>query len=121
MLLVSKPDGHAWFYVDERPVNAGEYRQVFADHQQPGADSDPVVMIGYDEARSFAHTRGGRLLRGDEWGSAAATPGFLAPGGDTYEWIESVEGKREVRQRGKAQPRSDKGGKDVTFRVVKDI
>ena len=34
---------------------------------------------------------------------------------------ETPEGKREVRQHGKTQTRPDKGQKDVTFRVAKDI
>jgi serine/threonine-protein kinase len=121
MVLVTKPDGKAWLYVDEKPVTAGAYHQMFAEHQQAGAATDPVVMIGYDEARSYAQTtRGGRLLRPDEWDRASTTPGFIAVDG-IYEWVESPEGKREVRQHGKSQSRPDKAQKDVTFRVAKDI
>ncbi len=119
MVLVTKPDGHAWFFVDAKPVTAAAYHQVFADHQQPGGPEDPVVLVSYDEARSYAGTRGGRLLRSDEFGPAAATPGFVAPEG-MFEWIESPEGKREVRSRPRSQIRPDKGQPDVTFRVVKD-
>ena len=39
-----------------------------------------------------------------------------------FEWVESPEGKRIVRQRGKpAQLRPDKDQKDITFRMAKDI
>ena len=119
MLLVTKPDGHVWFFVDEKPVTIAAYHRVFADHEQAGGPDDPVVLVSYDQARSYATTRGGRLLRSDEYAPAAATPGFVAPDG-LFEWIESPEGKREVRSKPKAQIRPDKAAPDITFRVVKD-
>jgi serine/threonine-protein kinase len=121
MVLVTKPDGKAWFYVDEKPITADAYQKMFADHKQGGMGDDPVVDVAYDAARSYAQSaRGGRLLRADEWDRAATTPGFVVTDG-VYEWVESPEGKREVRQHGKSQARPDKGQKDVTFRVAKDI
>jgi len=51
---------------------------------------------------------------------AATLPEFV-PADGLFEWVESPEGKREVRQRGKTQTRPDKGQPDVTFRVAKDI
>jgi serine/threonine-protein kinase len=121
MVLVTKPDGKAWFYVDEKPVTADAYQKVFSAHQQGGMGDDPVVEIGYDDARAYAQTaRGGRLLRPDEWDRAATTPSFTVSDG-VFEWVESPEGKREARQHGKSKTVPDKGGKDVTFRVAKDI
>ena len=65
--------------------------------EQPSA---PYSMIGYDEARSYAQTaRGGRLMRADEWDRAATAPGFVVADG-LFEWVESPEGKREVRRHG---------------------
>jgi serine/threonine protein kinase len=118
MILVTKPDGHAWFYVDEKPVSASAFRQMFQEHPETGDGA--VDTVSYDQARSYAQTRGGRLLRGDEWDRAAATAGFVIAEG-MFEWVESPEGQREVRQRGKRVTRPDKGQQDVTFRVAKDI
>ncbi len=120
MLLVKKPDGTPWLYVDAKPVSLAQFRAVFADHKQPGGIEEPVVMLKYDEARSYARTKGGRLLRSDEWDAARDTPGFQdSPA--LLEWVESPEGKRTVRQKDKTETRADKDYKDVTFRMAKDI
>src|SRR5512140_1349063 len=117
MVLVKHPDGSPWFVVDERPVTASAYKQVFADHAQTGNPEDPVVMVSYDGARSFASTRGGRLLRTEEWDAATNSPGVVVVDG-VFEWVESPEGKRTVRQHGKTVIRPDKEQRDVTFRVA---
>lgn len=120
MVLVKRRDGSPWFYVDVRPVTTGAYTQVFGEHRQTGAPEDPVVLVSYDGARSFASTRGGRLLRNDEWDAAIATAGVAVSEGK-FEWVESPEGSRTVRQRGKTEVR-DSGAeqRDVTFRVGRD-
>jgi hypothetical protein len=118
MVLVRKRDGTPWFLVDARPVSAAAFRQVFGSHEQrdPGA---PVVMVSYTEARSYARTRGGRLLTGDEWSSAAATPGVQVSD-DLLEWVESPdESNRTAHQRGRSVVRPDKPHSDVTFRMAK--
>jgi hypothetical protein len=120
MFMIRHSDGSPWLLVDQKPVSAAAYRQVFADHQQPGGPDDPVVWVSYDQARSFARTRGGRLLRDNEWEAAAAEPGFVASDA-LVEWVESPEGKRTVRGRGKTAVRPDKEQKDVTFRMARDI
>jgi len=119
MVLVRKPDGTPWFYVDARPVTVAAFRQLFGKHEQAGAAEDSVVMVSYNEARSYAKTRGGRLLTSDEWDSAATTPGFRVSG-DLLEWVESPdENNRVARQHGKSIVRPDKPQKDVTFRMAK--
>jgi serine/threonine-protein kinase len=119
MVLVRKRDGTPWFQVDARPVSAAAFRQLFSAHAQPGDAGDAVVMVSYTQARSYAQTRGGRLLNSDEWDSAAATPGVQASG-DLLEWIESPDEKvKMVRQRGKSLPRPDEPQRDVTFRMAK--
>jgi serine/threonine-protein kinase len=120
MILVRKRDGSPWFFVDEKPVSAGDFQKLFADHVQATGPDDPVTSISYDRARSYAQTRGGRLLRADEWDRATTTPGVVVSDG-LYEWVESPEGSREVRQHGKSQVRPDKEQKDVTFRMAKDL
>lgn len=122
MLLVKKPDGAPWFFVDAKPVSANELHALFADHVQQG--EDPVVMVSYDEARSYAKSKGARLLKSEEWDAAAQVQGFVIADG-IFEWVESPEGKRVVRglERGQTKPqnRPDKDQKDVSFRIAKDI
>ena len=118
MLLVTRPDGTPWLFVDQKPVSAASFRSVFADHA--GSGDEPVTMLSYDQARSYAGTRGGRMLRGDEWDAAAALPSFVAADG-LSEWVESPEGKREVKKKAGGGPRPDGPQKDVTFRMAKDI
>jgi len=59
-------------------------------------------------------------LRSDEWDAATTTPGVVVADG-VFEWVESPEGKRTVRQHGKTLVRPDAAQKDVTFRVAKDL
>jgi serine/threonine-protein kinase len=117
MILVHKPDGAPWFYVEPQPVSASQFRQLFAKHDQPGGEADPVVMVSYNEARSYAQTLGYRLLTSDEWDSAITTPGVRATG-DLLEWVESPDDPKQVRQRGKTEARPDTPQKDITFRIA---
>jgi hypothetical protein len=123
MVLVHRADGSPWFYVDPRPVTVAAFRQLFARHEQPGGADDPVapvVMVSYNEARSYATTRGGRLLTSDEWDSAAATPGVRV--GEVLEWVLSPDENNKVaRQKAKSIVRPDKPQKDVTFRMAKQL
>jgi eukaryotic-like serine/threonine-protein kinase len=120
MVLVHRADGSPWFYVDPRPVTLASFRQVFAKHEQAGGPDDPVVMVSYNEARSYASTRGGRLLTSDEWDSAAATPGVVV--GDALEWVASPdENNKTARQKARSIVRPDKPQKDVTFRMAKPL
>jgi len=119
MIVVTTRSG-TQIFVDAKPVTADAFRKVFADHKQPGKGDDPVVLIKYDEARSFATTSNRRLLRADEWEAASTSPGFIAVDG-LYEWVESPEGRRTVVQHGKSDTRADKEHKDVTFRMAMEI
>jgi serine/threonine protein kinase len=119
MVLVTRGDGTK-FYVDAVPVPYAAFRKVFADHQQPGSPDDPVVMVSYDAARSYATTRGGRLVRDDEWDIATVSAG-VAVADKTYEWIDSPGDKKMVRARGGAQERANREQKDVTFRIARDL
>ncbi len=119
MVLVRRADGTPWFYVDARPVSVASFRALFGTHEQAGDPDDAAVMVSYNEARSYAKTRGGRLLTSEEWDSAAKTPGFRVSG-ELLEWIESPDDKsKQVRQVGKSIARSDQAQKDVTFRMAK--
>jgi hypothetical protein len=120
MVLVRNSDGTPLFLVDARPITVAAFRQVFEKHEQGGsADGDPVVLVSYTEARSYAKTRGGRLLTSAEWESAAATPGFQVAG-DLFEWVDTADEKNKVvRQRGRSVIRSDGAQNDITFRMAK--
>jgi serine/threonine-protein kinase len=120
MLLVKRPDG-SQFYADAQPVSLQRFREVFASHDQAGKPEDPVVMVTYNEARSYATTRGNRLLTSDEWTVAASAPGFVA-NDSLHEWVESLDDKQKlVRKRGKSESRPDARHKDVTFRMAVDV
>ena len=115
--------GAPWFYVDARPVTAAAFRQLFTHHDQGGrgGGEDPVVMVSYNEARSYAETRGGRLLSSDEWNQAQATPGVTIAG-KLFEWVESSdEPGKLARQPGKSQVRPDTPQNDVTFRTARSL
>src|SRR6185369_14123096 len=43
MVLVHKPDGSPWFYVDPLPVTARAFRQLFDKHEQAGSAGDSAV------------------------------------------------------------------------------
>jgi hypothetical protein len=122
MVIVRHPDGSPWFYVGAKPVSLSEFKQMFASHVQNGSQGSdaPVVLVSYDQARSYAKSHGGRLLRPDEANAAATATGVTLPDG-LGEWIESPEGSRAVHMGGKIVPRPDKDQADVTFRVVKDL
>ena len=120
MILVKKADGSPWFYADANVVTAAQYRSVFADHKQGGKPEDAVVNIKYDEARSYARTKGGRLLRAAEWDAASTTPGFISTDG-LLEWVEPGADKVNAKKHGKGEVRPDGAQKDVTFRMAKDI
>ncbi|MDB4963720.1 MAG: serine/threonine protein kinase [Myxococcales bacterium] len=120
MRLVRKPDGSPWFYTDAQPVSVAAYRQVFSKHEQAGKPEDPVVNLSYTEAKSFALTRGARLLTSAEWDAAVVTPNVaVVPG--LFEWVDSPdEKKRIVRHHGKTLTRPDQKQKDVTFRTARN-
>jgi serine/threonine-protein kinase len=120
-MIVVTGTGGAVFAIDEKPITVGAYKSVFSDHKQTGADEDPVTNISYDKARSYAKTKGGRLVRPDEWTAASTQPGFMVSPAGLLEWVESPEGKRTVVQHGKSEVRTDSPYKDVTFRMAKDL
>jgi serine/threonine-protein kinase len=119
LLVTTRPDG-ARIYVDAQPVTAAAFREVFAKYD-PAAKADaPAKNVSYDEARSFALTRGGRLPTAEEWDAAARAPGFVTDG--TYEWVDSPGDEKAIRQRsGFSQLRANAKHGDVTFRMVREL
>ena len=118
MLVVRRTDGSR-FYADARPVTVKAFKDIFKAHDQAAKPDDAVVMVSYNEARSFAKTRNNRLLTGDEWTAASATPGFVALDG-VFEWIDSPNDKEKtVRLRDTSETRPDAKHKDVTFRMAR--
>jgi serine/threonine-protein kinase len=120
MILVTATDGRV-FAIDEKPVSVTAYKTMYGEHKQTGSGDDPVTNITYDAARSYANTKGGRLVRPDEWTAASTQPGFMVSPAGLLEWVESPEGKRTVVQHGKNEVRADTPHTDVTFRMAKDL
>jgi eukaryotic-like serine/threonine-protein kinase len=118
MLVVRGKDGSR-FYADARPVSLAAFREVFKSHAQEGKPEDPVVMVSYNEARSYAKTRNGRLLTSEEWDAVVQTAGFI--GGEMLEWIDSpATTDKAVRSHKTTETRADAKYKDVTFRMARD-
>lgn len=119
MILVKRSDGTT-FLADAAPISLADYKAVFAKHEQDGKPTDPVVNLSYTEAKSFALTRGRRLLTPEEWDAASVTPGFVVAGKGVLEWVESPDEKKRIaKQHGKSETRPDAKQKDVTFRTAK--
>ncbi|HVK84248.1 MAG TPA: SUMF1/EgtB/PvdO family nonheme iron enzyme, partial [Kofleriaceae bacterium] len=120
MLLVTMKAGER-LLVDAKPISLADYRAVFAKHAQTGKPEDAVVGVSYTEAKSFALTKGRRLLTTAEWDAAAVTAGFIVADG-RWEWVDSPDDKKKtVRQHGKTATRADAKAPDVTFRTAKSI
>ncbi|MEZ4399789.1 MAG: serine/threonine-protein kinase [Kofleriaceae bacterium] len=123
MVLVTRPDGAPWFFVDARPVTAGAYAQGFPKLKAPkAAERDkPVVNAPYNFAKAYAETVHKRLLTDEEWQAAVITPGVVASP-TMYEWIAPAVGKQApVRAPGKAALRAQTAQKDVTIRLGRDL
>jgi serine/threonine-protein kinase len=123
MLLVSRPDGMPWFFVDVRPVTGAEYAAAFPKLKKPtaAAAGKPVVNAPYNFAKAFAETVGKRLLTAEEWDAAVITTGVIASPVQ-FEWVSPAVGKNApVHAPGKVQQRPLTGHKDVTFRLARDL
>ncbi|HUS27877.1 MAG TPA: protein kinase [Kofleriaceae bacterium] len=123
MILVKKPDGAPWFFVDAKPVTVSSFKAFFADHKQTtGGPDDSVTDIKYSEAQAYLSGKQGRLLTAEEYEAAAKSPGFV-PTKDVGELLRSDDpSKRLVRTPGgKIETRADTSQKDVTFRMAKDL
>ncbi|HVV88180.1 MAG TPA: hypothetical protein VHE35_34300, partial [Kofleriaceae bacterium] len=121
MVLVKK-DGKPWFYVDARPVSAGEYATIFPKTKQPppALAAEPVRSVPYAFARAYADITHKRLLTSDEWDAAIQTTGVIAHP-NLFEWIAPAVGaEAPVRAPGKSATRPLTAQKDVTFRLALD-
>ncbi|MBP6847251.1 MAG: protein kinase [Kofleriaceae bacterium] len=123
MVLVLKPDGAPWFFVDARPVTAAEWAKGFPKLKAPKAAAldKPVINAPYNFAKAYAQTVGKRLLTDAEWQAAVTTAGVIASPA-LYEWVAPAVGKQApVRAPGKQATRALAGGADVTVRLAKDL
>jgi hypothetical protein len=132
MVLIEKPDGTPWLFVDARPVSHAAFVKVFPKHKKPAAGSRaaqgdrPVTAVPYTFARAYAQSTGKRLLRPDEWDAAAATTGVEVDSA-AWEWVDAVgdkkDGKdaRRVMAPGRTQSRAASAHEDVTFRLAQDL
>src|SRR5690606_8760254 len=103
MVLVTRPDGTPWFFVDARPVTAADFSAAFPKLKKPTAAqrAKPVVNAAYNFAKAYAETAGKRLLTAEEWEAAVITPGVIASP-TQLEWVSPAVGdKAPVRAPGK--------------------
>jgi serine/threonine protein kinase len=126
MVLVLDAAGKPAFFVDAAPVPGRDYAAMFASHKvAKGMEAKPVTGVSYVGARSYAQTKGGRLLTSAEYDRALATPGVLPPPAGVFEWIdqggEPAAGGPVVRAVGKRETRTAKAPKDVTFRSARSV
>jgi tRNA A-37 threonylcarbamoyl transferase component Bud32 len=125
MLLVNRPDGAPWFFVDARTVRHGDYAALFPQHvqalEQPS--TEPVTGVSFDQAREYAQSKGKRLLTAAEWRAAAGVQGF-EPAGALWEWVTDASGRREqhttIHRRQGVATRGGANAGDVTFRLGMD-
>ncbi|MBK9037276.1 MAG: protein kinase [Myxococcales bacterium] len=123
MVLVTRPDGTPWLFVDARPVTAAEWAKGFPKLKAPKAKALtlPVVNAPYNFAKAYAQTVGKRLLTDEEWQAAVITPGVIASPSQ-YEWIAPAVGKQApVRAPGKQAMKPLAGGADITVRLGRDL
>jgi serine/threonine protein kinase len=128
MVLIDKPDGTPWLFVDARPVTHAAFVKVFPKHRKPAAGKGerPVTAVAYTFARAYAQSTGKRLLRPDEWDAAAATTGVQVDSA-AWEWVDAAgDGKhgkdaRRVMAPGRTQSRAAGAHNDVTFRLAQDL
>lgn len=125
MLLVNRPDGAPWFFVDARTVSRGDHAALFPQQvtAQDPPPAEPVTGVSFDEARAFAQRKGKRLLTAAEWRAAAAVEGF-EPAGGLWEWVTDASGRREqhttIHRRQGVATRGGANASDVTFRLGLD-
>jgi formylglycine-generating enzyme required for sulfatase activity len=120
MVLLTRPDGKPWVWLDAHPVTVGAYRALDPHHAQGAArDDEWATGVTYEQAREFAASRGGRLARSVEWDAATAHQGFSFDNA-LVEWVESVDGKKQVNALTRHEIRPDKPQPDVTFRVARE-
>ncbi len=126
MVLVRDAAGQPAVFVDVQPVTGAEFAAMFASHKvAKGGASKAAIGVTYVGARSYAQTKGGRLLTSAEFDAAMATPGVVPTPTGLFEWIDSSgapdAGPLTVRAPGKAEPRKPQGPKDVTFRRARSL
>jgi hypothetical protein len=125
MLLVASGDLEKPFWVGRVAVTNAEFAAWKLSHTFAPKDADrPVTGVAYDYAVAYARSKGGRLVRAEEWDSAIMTPQFTPPGMKLWEWVDEGDGDRKVRAvRGVNQRdefRKAAGDASVTFRLAID-
>jgi serine/threonine-protein kinase len=122
MVIATRADGTR-FFVDAAPVTHKDYAGFYRKHKVPrGAAQEPVTAVAYTFARAYAQTARKRMLREDEYESAARAPGFIAPPAGTWEWVDAgKDPQTTVRAPGRTATRTEPAPKDVTFRFARDF
>jgi serine/threonine-protein kinase len=122
MAMVRRADGSPWFFVSNVPVTRGAYSKMFPRQKAGGSGADSAVTrISSKYARAYAEALGGRLPTIEELLAARKAEVIAASG--LHEWTAETEGDKPVAlsPAGKREQRKDKGYRDLTFRVAKDL
>jgi len=109
-------------WIAREPVNRGAYLEVFPKDRPGGSGPEAAVSkVSRQRAKDYAAARAARLATQEELAAARAARRIAATG--LYEWTADTEGKRpiSVSPKGEGKSRRDRGYRDVTFRLVRDL
>jgi len=126
MLLLPDEDGNPAAYVAARPVTLGEFAATFparAKNTSAKARGRAVTRVSFSDAREFATKANARLLTEAEYERARELAGFDGEP-KLWEWVmadKAAKSRRRVRNGKRTGDRRDKGQRDVTFRLVRDL
>jgi len=129
MVLAVADDGTPLCFVDAAPTPHGDLAAALPKRKKPTPSKrgEPATRISFDDAKRVAVAAGKRLPRVEEWRAAAKDPGFAPAPKGIWEWVEDGAGASKTRAvvRGRAPGetarRKPSGGKDITFRLARDL
>src|SRR5690606_17819492 len=107
MMLVARPDGSPWLYVDIEPVSLERFAADFPDqktlHRSRRRNQVPVVDVAFAAAEAHAAALDKRLLTPEEWAAAETVLGWQSAG-ELWEWVDDgtrgAQARRPVRATG---------------------
>jgi eukaryotic-like serine/threonine-protein kinase len=129
MMLVARPDGTPWFFIDVAPVSHGAFAAAYPALKKPQRQKKknalPVVEVSYAEAEAHGESLGKRLPKDDEWAAAETVIGWTSAG-ELWEWVDDgsrgAQARRAIRAAGGKQDRRvPRGYPNVTYRLVQDL
>jgi hypothetical protein len=129
MVLVTRPDGSPWFFIDAVPVSVRDFTAQRKKKKERSTSPAPATGVPYGDAAAWAAQRNRRLPTVTEWEAARNTAGFQPAGPGLWEWVDDgaagpATAPRAVRQLDggtmRAGTRAPNAAGDVTFRLATD-